>query len=106
MTKWEDQSKKYHEMLREIGELHDKKGSDYGTDGDQYANIRASEEFGIEPWVGAYVRLNDKIARIKTFIQKGRLQNESVEDSLLDVAVYALNALAIYREGKEPKEPW
>jgi hypothetical protein len=98
MTEWQKQSDRYHELLKEIGDLHDKKGRDYGTDGDQYANIRASQEFGIEPWIGACLRLNDKVQRIKTYVIKGKLENESVEDSLRDIAVYALNALVLFKE--------
>jgi hypothetical protein len=100
MTRWQEQSDEYHKLLKEIGDVHDRKGKDYGTDADQYANIRASQEFGVKPWVGAMIRLNDKIARIKTFVTKGELQNESVEDSIQDIAVYALNALMLYREEK------
>jgi hypothetical protein len=85
-------------VLEEIKALHDRKQADYGTDEDPFANVRASERFGIRPWVGALVRLNDKITRLQTFIRKGRLMNESVEDSLMDIAVYAIIALVLYRE--------
>jgi hypothetical protein len=79
---------RFHELLRQIGELHDKKQRDYGADEDPFANVRASQEWGVEPWVGALVRLNDK----------GELANESAEDSMMDIAVYSLIALILYRE--------
>ncbi len=81
-----------------MGELHDRKQQDYGTDNDPFANVRASREFGVEPWIGAMVRLNDKITRVKSFIAKGNLANESLEDSLSDIAVYAVIAKVLYRE--------
>jgi hypothetical protein len=92
---------RFHAVLKEMGDTHDRKQQDYGTDGDPFANIRASREFGVSPWVGAYIRLNDKITRIKSFIKKGNLANESLEDSLIDIATYAAIALVLYREGTE-----
>ena len=89
-------SARFHELLQEIGVLHDKKQSDYGTDADPFANVRASQEFGVRPWIGALVRLNDKVVRLKSFARKGSLENESAKDSMLDIAVYALIALVLY----------
>jgi hypothetical protein len=89
---------RFHALLREIGELHDKKQQDYGRDVDPFANVRASQDFGVAPWVGALVRLNDKVTRLKRFSERGSLANESAEDSMLDVAVYSLIALILYRE--------
>jgi hypothetical protein len=98
MTKWQEQSDKFHKFLEYVGEIHDRKGRDYGTDNDQYANIRASEEFGIPAWVGSVIRANDKMARIKSFLKNGKLENESLEDTLLDAAVYFLNAYILFKE--------
>ena len=94
----------FRAILQELQSLHDKKGADYGTGDDPYANVRASERFGIPPWVGALIRQQDKIIRLQSFITKGHLENESVEDSLLDNAVYAIIALVLYREGVIRKE--
>jgi hypothetical protein len=88
----------FQEALREIAELHDRKRLDYGTDADSFANVRASEEFGIPAWLGAILRANDKMSRLKTYANKGTLANEGVEDSLLDLAAYALIALVLFRE--------
>ena len=88
----------FHAVLAEIAELHDAKQHDYGRDADPFATIRASEEFDIPAWLGAVMRGNDKMSRLKTFAQKGTLKNESVEDSLKDLAVYALMALVLFRE--------
>jgi hypothetical protein len=95
---------RFHALLKQIGDLHDKKQADYGTDGDPFANVRASAEWGVPSWVGALVRLNDKVHRLKQFAKKGALANESAEDSMMDIAVYALIALVLYRE-REPREP-
>lgn len=93
-------SARLHELLRELGELHDRKQKDYGTNTDPFANVRSSEEFGVPAWVGALVRLNDKIVRLKQFAKRGDLANESAEDSMKDIAVYAMIALVLYEEAK------
>jgi hypothetical protein len=82
--------------------MHIKKSHDYGnaTDNDPLANIRASAEFGVAPWMGAMIRGNDKVHRIKEYAKKGTLANEGVRDSLLDLAAYALIALVLFDEEK------
>ncbi len=89
-------------ILDEIRAMHIKKGADYGTDQDTFANVRASEEFGVPAWKGAVLRANDKMARLKTYCIKGTLANEGVEDSLLDLANYAVIALRLFRETQKP----
>ena len=89
---------RFHELLTKIGNLHNLKSQDYGSDHDPYANVRASLECGVAPWVGALIRLNDKVHRLQQFAQKGTLANESAEDSFLDIMVYAGIALILYRE--------
>lgn len=89
---------RFHAMLKLIGDLHDKKQQDYGSKHDPFANVRASEEFGVAPWVGALVRLNDKVTRLKQFARRGTLANESAKDSMLDISVYALIAYILYEE--------
>ncbi len=44
------------------------------------------------------LRLNDKVRRLQAFYRKGSLANESVEDAYMDLAVYALIGLVLYRE--------
>lgn len=87
-------------ILDEMWELHQKKATDYGLGADHLANLRASSEFGIEPWRATLVRMNDKVTRLKTFCQNGALANEGVEDSLIDIASYATLVLLLFREAK------
>lgn len=88
----------FHALLDEIREMHDRKNQDYGREADPYANVRGSQDWGIAPWIGAMVRANDKMKRLQKVALGGTLTNEGVEDSLLDLAVYALIALALWRE--------
>lgn len=94
-------SARFHAILRELGELHDAKQADYGRGDDPFANVRASEEWDVPAWVGAMVRANDKVRRLQSFVQNGRLVNEGVEDSLRDLAVYAVIALVLYEQREE-----
>lgn len=99
------------EFLRIIDEmraLHCRKAADYGRGADPLANCRGSADFGVPAWVGTMIRAMDKVHRIKSFVQNGTLKNESVEDSLQDLAAYAIIALVLYREehgGPPPVRP-
>ena len=91
-------SERFHELLKEAGELHDLKQADYGLDSDPFANVRASSSWGMPAWVGCMVRATDKVRRLQTFARKGELKNESVVDAFMDLAVYALIARILYEE--------
>lgn len=96
---------RFHALLREIGELHDKKQADYGREDDPFANVRASADWGVPAWVGALIRGTDKVKRLQKAARVGSLANESVEDSMMDLAVYALIALILFRESDETVAP-
>lgn len=88
-------------MLIKMKKMHDIKGHDYG-DEDEYANIRASEELGISPWIGVALRLNDKMQRLKKFARVGELKvkDESVLDTFIDIAVYAIIGHIMFEQGQ------
>jgi hypothetical protein len=92
-------SERFHELLKQIGDLHDKKQRDYGSQQDPLANVRAGAEWNVEPWVAAMVRGNDKVRRLQQYARTGSLANEGVQDSFMDLAVYALIALVLWEEG-------
>jgi len=89
---------RFHALLKQMGELHDKKQRDYGRDADAFANVRASQDFGVEAWIGCMIRAQDKLKRLQTYAQKGTLACEGVEDSFMDLAVYSLIGLILFRE--------
>jgi len=91
-------SKRFYDYLIEAGILHSRKQADYGRSEDPFANVRASEDFGVPAWVGCMIRANDKMRRLQTFSKTGTLTNEGVKDSLLDLAVYALIGLVLFEE--------
>jgi len=92
-------------VLQELLEMQSRKGKDYGRDSDPLANLVDAETFGIPAWIGTMIRANDKMSRIKTFVRRGELANESVEDSLIDLAVYTIHALRLYREVNSKVDP-
>ncbi len=96
---------RFHAILKELGALHDRKQEDYGTEDDPFANVRATEEWccpschaPLPGWLGALIRLNDKVVRLKAFTRNGKLANEGVVDSLRDIAVYAPIAEVLFEE--------
>lgn len=87
------------DLLTQLKSLHLKKMADYGLAHAPFHNVEGSAEWGLEPWVGAMVRASDKMRRLQKFAKVGTLTNESVEDSFMDLAAYALIALVLYRKG-------
>ena len=100
-----DDKTPFLEIVDEIVAMHNKKQADYGRTGDPFANVRASSDFGVDAWKGCMIRANDKMRRIQSFAVKGSLENESLEDSLLDLAVYSIIGLVLFREGRPPSAP-
>lgn len=96
-------SQRFHNLLTEIGALHDRKQSDYGTDKDPFHNVRVSAEWGFPSWVGALMRGCDKVSRLKTYAKRGKLANESVRDAFLDLAVYSLIGLVLWEDEQRAK---
>lgn len=91
-------SQRFHDFLKQLGDLHDKKMQDYGRTNDPFANVRGSADWGAKPWVGSMIRANDKLKRLQKFASEGKLVNESVMDSFLDLAGYALIAAVLFEE--------
>lgn len=94
----------FYAIINEITAMHDKKQKDYGTDQDPLANVRASTDYGVPSWIGVLVRMNDKMKRLQKAARGGQLANESVEDSIIDIAVYAIIDLVLYREMIQSQE--
>lgn len=46
------------------------------------------------------VRIADKVQRLRTYCQTGRLVHEGVRDTLLDLSAYSLLAIVLFDEGQ------
>jgi len=88
-------------------EITKKKNHDYaGGSGDAFFNFTKVESMGIATTEqGFLTRMFDKFSRITTFVNKGILSvsDESVEDTLFDLANYCI-LMAGYIRSKREKE--
>ena len=92
---------KFEQVLEEMRQLQASKRKDYGSDTDPLANIRAGAQFaGVQDWVGCMMRANDKMFRLAAAAKGSPLSNEGIEDSLLDLAIYSIHALTLFREAQ------
>lgn len=98
-------SQAFHDRIDSYKDLHDRKQLDYGTSDDPFANIRAgAKKLGLPAWIGAVLRMNDKIERLnkaaKQYIETGEitLANEGVLDSFDDLAVYSGIGAVVFSE--------
>lgn len=105
-----DQLLKFHgEMTAKARSLMEAKNHDYtGSDGgDPFANFRRVQAMGIcSTEQGFLVRMTDKLSRLSTFAQSGKLlvKDEGVTDTCMDLANYAILFAAYVRSLKEGAE--
>lgn len=100
-------SSQFKEILNEMAELHDKKRADYAS-GDPFGNFREAERIGLSAFMGTIVRIQDKYSRICNIVREGshEVVDETLEDTLIDLANYAVIALALLRaEEKKVEAP-
>lgn len=99
-------SPEFEAVVKEVVDMHRRKGADYGSKDDFFANVSASEAWGIPPWVGAMMRANDKVVRLQSAAKGSTLKNEGIEDSLLDIATYAIIAVCLFRREAKNAKPF
>ncbi len=94
----------FDSLLAEMATIHKAKNHDYSNpeDKDYYSNFRECEELGIEAWRGIIVRMSDKWKRIKRLSQRdAAVKDETIEDTLIDLANYSLLCILVRRLWKE-----
>lgn len=81
-------------ILKEMDEIHTKKNADYGNN-----FHKRYEKYG---FLTALLRLTDKMERLENIYEKGEIQvkDESVEDTLIDLANYAVMTVVELRNEK------
>lgn len=96
----------FYELLNQMAELHSRKNHDYAGKGTPLRNFYKCKEMGVTPFTGVMVRLSDKWSRLEAFMKQGILEvkGESVEDTLMDNAVYSLLAILLLREEKQNEQ--
>lgn len=98
----------FEKVVQEMLEIHRRKNSDYtGDSGDNLANFRMAEKFGVSTFDGILVRMSDKYSRIASLVKKAKegkeaaVQDESLRDTLIDLANYAIIAITAMEDAKE-----
>jgi hypothetical protein len=91
---------KFDADLQKMKAMHDKKSADYANDGNRYANFE-STAVSAGTTVDCVFRtlIGVKLARLVELQGKGKTpNNESIQDSLIDLAVYATLYASYYEE--------
>jgi hypothetical protein len=88
------------EAINRISETLNSKGGDYALDEDAFSNFREIADFyGVEAFEAAIGEIVKKLSRLKALKSNGRVPtNESVEDTVRDIAGYGVLALAMLME--------
>lgn len=90
-------NEEFAKITKQMSELSARKNSDYGGLVDPFKNFREFGAFGI------VVRMGDKWARIKSALVEKRdlkVLDETIEDTILDLAVYCV-ILLVWRRSKQ-----
>jgi len=75
----------------EAHQILTQKNSDYANSDDPFRNFRNSVAAGVPLERGILVRVMDKITRVSNLLDKeAAVKDESITDSLLDIANYCL----------------
>jgi hypothetical protein len=84
--------------------MYRRKRARYAKDGSPFGNFETTSNLmgveGVGPTEGALFNVTQKLARLKSLGQNGRMddpQNEAVLDRYLDLAVYGILAHPIHR---------
>lgn len=84
----------FEEILNKMKTIYNSKNADYGN-----SFGKSLDEFGI---IASTVRISDKVNRLINLTKgnKARVKDESLEDTLLDLANYAVMTIAWMEEKK------
>lgn len=96
-----NQEKKFDSLLREMKSLQVKKRKDYANE-DIFSNFKLCEIGNVPAWKGVAIRISDKFSRLMQFVRKEKLEvkDESLKDTLLDMAIYAIICIILFDESK------
>jgi len=96
-------SKFRRQVCEEINTLVDSKNKDYTAGVSPFANFEKGEEWGVDRLTSLFIRMEDKVQRLKSFCKHGTLavKGEGVDDALKDIIGYCLIGLAMLDEGNK-----
>lgn len=91
---------RFDELIQKMKIIHTQKDKDY-SGSEELGNLKACQELGISPYVGVIMRISDKHKRICNLVKTGlkaEVDEEKLEDSLMDMAIYCILAIILYEE--------
>ena len=84
----------YNRYVEYMRDVHEAKNHDYSPDEESFGNFKESEKISIRDYVGAFIRLQDKLTRVRKLLSIPRdahkVVDEKLEDTLVDLANYCL----------------
>lgn len=98
-----EQQLTYADTIATAKDLHIRKNAGYAGAseiGDPWANFRLASRLGITPVQGVFVRMTDKWSRIQSLRKDSANEQvgESLMDTIMDLAAYALIAYCLMEE--------
>lgn len=80
----------YEDVIKRMIDIHKRKNADYGA-----SYLLSVQLLNIPSYVGLLIRMSDKLARACRLVQirSPKVQDESIVDTLLDLANYAILAV-------------
>lgn len=82
---------RHNDVCKELNDIYVKKNADYGD-----SFLRQFKKHGL---ITSYIRMEDKMLRIEQLMtNEARVEDETIEDSLLDLANYAIMTIMELRE--------
>ena len=90
-----------HDALSETArDIMRAKNTDYTAGGGVFANFDLSEQLGIPRELGLLLRVQDKLQRLRSFIDSGTLavKDESATDAVLDIINYMILLAGMIKE--------
>lgn len=110
MSSYFDPSYPFDAFLLKMKEIHDSKRTDYASHADPLGNFRECERIGLAPSQGIMVRMGDKWSRINNLLRRlhaneggPAVKDESLEDTLVDLANYSILLAVCLRQEKLEK---
>lgn len=89
---------RFYALLEELADLHARKNHDYAKSDEPLSNFTRSRALGVEPWRAVLIRMSDKWSRIEQLSGAKVPKNESMRDSLIDLAAYSLLSILLYED--------
>lgn len=98
---------RFEQIVGEMTAITRAKNTDYAGCGDAFKNFRLTEVLGVADTArGILVRMSDKFQRICNLIDReGAVADEKVEDTLKDLANYAIITLIYLEEQARLRKP-